>query len=389
MKNFLQVSILIIWLAISLIENIFPHVVDKKTFFWRPWEYVVNDDSLNVGTIPLKPMQNVVFNTTYDWTRSIYFMPSKEEQFKQEFITDEYGFRNLPNADLTDLDIVILGTSQVAGASETQDNIVSSILKKQYKINAYTYAKSVLQQFWQDERFVRNPPKNVLILGTYEELIEKTNLTSLVNSSELLTFKPWSVADWRIIDSKDRLLHTDYSLIKNYVKRFSAVRLAGFQLYRNLLNIVLDRVQLADIFGKGGYIYDPKNGYLFTTQSQIPATDSGLQLTREKTDALINRLDTVDKLLKTRGINLIVGVMPSKALLHSEHYGTNIVEIQAINLLDKKIDEMGIERIHLFEVVYPKRRDGQYYYLLDSHWNSRTNHIISRLISEKITPLAD
>jgi len=76
-------------------------------------------------------------------------------------------------------------------------------------------------------------------------------------------------------------------------------------------------------------------------------------------------------------------------LLHSEHYGTNIVEIQAINLLDKKIDEMGIERIHLFEVVYPKRRDGQYYYLLDSHWNSRTNHIISRLISEKITPLAD
>lgn len=389
MKKLLQVLILIVWLAISLLENIFPHIVDKKTFFWRPWEYVVNDDSLNVGTIPLKPMQNVVFNTTYDWTRSIYFIPSKEEQFKQEFITDEYGFRNLPNADLSGLDVVILGTSQVAGASETQDNIVSSILKKQFKINAYTYAKSVLQQFWQDERFVRNPPKNVLILGTYEEFIEKTNLTSLVNSSELLTFKPWSDADWRLVDSKDRLLHRDYALIKNYVKRFSVVKLASFQLYRRFLNTIFDRVQLADIFGEGGYIYDKKNGYLFTTQSQIPIAEDGLTLTRQKIEELTIRLNTVDKILKSRGIALIVGVMPSKALLHSEHYSSRDVEKQAIDLLDKKIDDMGIERIRLFEAVYPARGAEPYYYPLDSHWNSRTNNIISHLISEKINTLEE
>lgn len=388
MKKLPYLLILITWIILGTIEMITPQLINKRFFFWRTWEYVINNDGLGTDIIPFKPLQNSTFISGGDLAHPLFFKDRINELNSLQFITDEYGFRNNPQLTSQTPKVILFGTSQVAGASETQDNLVASILNDKYKISSYTYAKAQLQQFWNEDRFKKNPPKYVVILGQDYEFTSKSYIGFLSNNNTNLIMNKWTDTKWdsQFSSRDNRLIHRDFVHTKDYAKRYSITRVISDKVFRNSINKIYNRSQLTDIFGEGSIIYDPKQNILFPNSDlENPAIGSEFK-TKEDIARTTSILKTTQQILKSKGIILIVGVMPSKSYLYMDRYRNIPNNKAAITSLNQALNKQDIETIPIFEEINKESNlnNKTYYYPLDTHWNANANSLISKLINKKI-----
>ena len=81
---------------------------------------------------------------------------------KVRWMTDRYGYRK-QNTDLQKHKIVIIGESNIAGSSLTQEEILSEVLEVQLKVSVYPYAPvGGINSFLRNKRFVENSPDIVI-----------------------------------------------------------------------------------------------------------------------------------------------------------------------------------------------------------------------------------
>src|SRR4030067_1834623 len=81
---------------------------------------------------------------------------------KVRWMTDRYGYRKR-DTDLKKHKIVIIGESNIAGSSLTQEEILSEVLEGQLKVSVYPYAPvGGINSFLKDDRFIENSPDIVI-----------------------------------------------------------------------------------------------------------------------------------------------------------------------------------------------------------------------------------
>ena len=152
----LLTSPLLIWPLVEL----FVLPIDYFTF--RPWEALITV-AVPVDVLgPFYPDQHLIKWSigSYDaYTRR----PNPRRQY-EEWFTDDNGLRNRPRAvEPERYDVVLWGDSNIVGAFNTQDGILSEQLERACSCTAYNAGSAPLPIRTRDGRFVDNPPKVVVI----------------------------------------------------------------------------------------------------------------------------------------------------------------------------------------------------------------------------------
>jgi alginate O-acetyltransferase complex protein AlgJ len=82
---------------------------------------------------------------------------------KVEWFTDQYGFRNRPRvSEPARYDIVLVGDSNIVGSSHDQKDTIAEVLERKCSCAVYSYGGASKQQFFNDPRFRKNPPRVIV-----------------------------------------------------------------------------------------------------------------------------------------------------------------------------------------------------------------------------------
>lgn len=390
------ISIIPVWMLVSLFEAGTFILINPKPVIYRAWETAINIDGKDAYRTPFKP--HFTYNSLAhgDSIVMLHFKPGSAELRKQIFTVDEYGFRNRVGLLNNPVDAAIFGTSQVAGADETQPNLVSELLTDKYHIPTYNHALLPLQRFWENEWFMKHPPKYVIVLGTEKEVQESSWIETLAeNQAPNFNPRSWpSLEEWQRENipnsyfSPDKITIYNYDQIATLFKNYSVTRYLVNEAYTTLLNKIFDRKQLAKIFANPDLDYDPNLDMIFYQPKEgNPALTEQAQ--QDIKSSMVVLKQTRD-LLKRRGITLIVAAVPSKAHLYYPAYKNIPENQQALTVLENELSKNEIEHINLHNIIHEEatRSDEPLlYYREDSHWSARTNQIVANLLAQKIMQL--
>lgn len=387
MKNKILLLPFIVWLLLSIAEIIGSHYISPKIVYWRAWEKVSNYDGVDNSTVPFKP--NIIYSgkSVGDLLNSLYLKPRKEEIRNQYFAVDEFGFRNAKGLLKKPIKAVITGSSYVAGAQSTQENLVSEMLTNKFDIPTYNYAIIPMQRFWEDKRFTKNPPEYFILLGAEGEFISAHWKSEIVDKNEFKDIPSWEDTNkWQLSNVK---LKYDYQSLQGRLLNFSLIRILTNNINIEFINFGKNRQQIANSFPNSPVKYDPMSDNLYYNPSYDNPIYGNAENTstniREEIKTLINSRE----ILKKRGITLIVAAMPSKTNLQHPRYTKTPREKIALVKLEEELEKNRIEHVKLYDATKGYVKDtGKYlYYKDDSHWNTEANKIIAELIYKKINEI--
>ncbi|MEE9259422.1 MAG: SGNH/GDSL hydrolase family protein [Nitrospinaceae bacterium] len=129
-----SLSFLFITLALNLmVDHVFPDF-----FYWRPYERLMTTDS---DGLPIYKKNQTI--QTRQLHGDLKVAAKKDEVFDIRprnilFRTDSFGFRN--EADYNNEKIILVGDSFIAGSSSSQEDILSSQLKRNFNVRVYNVA---------------------------------------------------------------------------------------------------------------------------------------------------------------------------------------------------------------------------------------------------------
>jgi len=376
MKKITYIFPLLLWILLFVIEVLSFFFQQSKPMYFRAWEYVLNQgkDSFYV---PFQPRAYYDGPMSGDLLFTTNFLPKKEEIRRQKFIADEYGFRNAVGTYSKGVDVVLMGTSFVGGAATSQEDLISTILNKKYNIKTYNYATLPLQHFWEDARFIRKPPKYLVIIANETEALQNIWTEFVTPSTVSRNLKAWdSNASWKKSQS---IVDLSYSGITLLLKRFSIVKFELRQIYLTILNSLFPRSVIAEKLIKLN-IYDPDLDMLFwDSNSYNPLTN------KKAVDETIVTLKKSQEALKSRNITLIMAVMVSKTTLYSKNYKNIDSKKESLYLLENEMEKNGIQHVKLLNIM--KNQKKLLYTKDDGHWNTLANEIIAQELSKKIKEL--
>lgn len=369
------------WIGLCVFEVWSLFFQYPKPMYIRGWEHVVNEGK-DSYYVPFRPFIKYDGPMVGDMPTMSYFIIPKSDIRYQVIQIDEYGFRNRIGLLNKPIDAVVVGTSFVGGAQETQKNLVPDLLIDKYGIRAYNYATQTLMQFWGDKRFIKNPPKFLIVLATENEVfMEGSYVDTLTDSLEDHEVKKWSSN--KAWDKENNAFIYDYNHIVTYTNRFSILRYDLRIIYKYIINTFYSKKTLADRFLTRDYAYDP------TTKIFFWNINSPYSIKNKENEKTIKRtlqdLKNTRDILKKRGMQLIVGIMPNKGSLYGKPFKNIPADERSLPELEKAMEKDGIEHINLFEPTFSLAKSGKLvYYKDDGHWNSEANRIIADLLAKKI-----
>jgi hypothetical protein len=372
---------IIIWIGLGLFEIVSFFVWNPKPMYFRAWEYAVNTDGKDGYYVPFKPLITYNGPMSGDLLAMTNFKPKSSEIRHQDFYIDEYGFRNRKGLLDKPVDVVLMGTSFVGGAQLTQKDLISEMLIDKYNIRTYNYATLPLQHFWEDTRFIKNPPKFAVVIMNEAEALQNTWVEVLTDSTASHEVKKWnSHEEWA---KQNDPVDLSYEGITKIVYRFSMVRYLAKTAYRDIVNAIYPRAKVAGAFTTSE-TYDPKQDIIFY---DINSYDPRLSSTfGQAIPATVKTLEKTRDVLKERNIKLIVGVVPSKASLYSTRYRSLPESQRSIFKLEEEMKNHDITYLPIAQPIldYSRTHNDLLYYPDDSHWRPQINYIIVPILARTI-----
>jgi len=348
--------------------------------YFRAWEYALNE-SVGGFYAPFKPFTKYEGKMSGDLIDMFNFARIPKSISEQKFQIDEYGFRNRIGLFDHPIKAVTIGTSWVGGAHETQKNLVSELLTDKYEIPTYNYATQPLQHFWEDTRFIKNPPKYLLIVGSEIEFLQNHYIETLIDTKDTHDVPKWkNYEEWS--DANEHFPR-DYQSLAPILKRYSITKYYLRESYLSLTNTFFTRKDLATYYGNDS-LYDSINDVLFFNLGSFdPSVKSAMFKNITPT---IKTLKETQRILATRGIIMITAVVPSKESMHAALYRDLPLKNKILYHLEGDLDKNGIYNIPLLKDFseYVKNTSQLVYYSDDSHWNAYVNKIIAKKAAEKI-----
>lgn len=372
---------LLFWLGLTALDVYGQINLDTSPVYWRAWEYVSNYTGKDGLVALFKPWRIYNGPMAGDLLNALDFQPRASEVKKQEFIVDEYGYRNQPHFLDQPVDAVVIGSSFVGGARETQADTLSEILTRKHSIRTYNSTASV-QYLWEDYRFASNPPKYVIIVGPEGEIIQSLWKYGIEDRIPLNVPQKWeSYEDWKL---HNQLPPDSFEKYKNSLRDYSLVRYFSIQLRVRLKNRLYSREVIARQTTQTMVTYDPTSEMLYFQEDyDVPILGSTGKTKEDIQTAILALKKTRDRLAE-RNMRLIVVPMPSKTHVHMEKYRNLPDEQRALVLLNAELKKNDVEFIDMFTPVRERQKttNAPLYYPDDSHWSSETNYLIGEQVAK-------
>jgi alginate O-acetyltransferase complex protein AlgJ len=340
MKKFIT-NILIIFSPFLLLI-IFENITPINTFTFRPWEALKYQN--NLVDYPFQPLSKVEMISYGELGYNSKFQVKKYEKWE----IDSNGFRN--NSIPKEIDILLVGDSFFAGSGNTQDSILSTLLKKSthkevYNLAPYTF-ESTLKLI--NSKFLSKP--KILILSKVERnMIDFTNLEDVNSNIELNIFNHIKLSSlYRIHISK---------FIENS-SRFYSLR---------FLKSKLTNSKGVGIIGKNN------DSMLFSSYNHIPE------------DEIINittRIEHYKSICDKLGIKFYFLPIPNKESVYYDFIP--IKKPIFLNNLNHALMLKNINTLNTLDIFLESRKINSnklLYHLDDTHWNSYGIKLMSDTLS--------
>jgi len=275
------------------------------------------------------------------------------------WVTDKYGYRK-SNVIIKKHPIVIVGDSNIAGSSLSQEELLSEILEKNLGQSVYPLASERLRAVFQHNLLKKNLPEIVILASIERDLPEGLS--------------PLKPRDFTTPSRFDRLVE---DMRFNPVVQRTAVVID--RIFKgNMLNYL--RARLNGSGPSQRRVLSGKECPIFFLQGAAINEDSP----RSRVDTAVERINKYDDFLKKRGIRLIFLPIPNKETIHYQHLKTKKPDF--LERLTGRLEELNIEVINtqkVFDDFYQKT-GSMLYHGDDSHWNALGVRITADLLEKQI-----
>lgn len=359
------VVIVALWLLIPATNMTARLILPPSFYAYREWEFMTATD----GPGPFKP-STVFQSTIYGDLANMLHIREFRRYRQQTFSTDSTGFRNPEPAPGTYFPVVVVGDSDMAGSSLTDEETFSRVLGKKLNLPIYNYAPASIPAFLTDERFQKNPPKVVIW-----EAIERTITTSTFKSLAALPRNAhFSIGKKASTNSQVPLPRLSDNLAKD--------------LYHEIVWLMSGRHETAI-----GHI-DTVSGMLFyqpgVQMLQQNSANRGLA-------EVVSGIANIHQILKDLGIILIFVPLPDKESIYQGLLPATVIPSQHPVFLEELIATLREQEINVIDLYGPfrskapsflqsKQERDSLYFLDDTHWNG---HGVSLAVDEALRQSAD
>ncbi len=264
--------------------------------------------------------------------------------------TDEWGYRN--NITFLNYDIIIIGDSNIAGSTLSQNQTFANSLMEISNFSVYSYSPADITKYLSEKRFIDNPPK-IIILASIERSIydlPKINQPQNIKSNKNLLFVE------KIEDCFDQMLKLSF--------------------YREVL------VKTTELFFHRDLIVNDKTGMLFIKA----ALDSRIRNLNNFNET-ISVIKEYNDYFSNKNIRFIFLPIPDKESIYSTQLPEEYKEYREYNnYLPKLITELKKENIEVIDIYasFTNKNDSMFYHLDDTHWNYNAVKLTSNISLEII-----
>jgi len=275
------------------------------------------------------------------------------------WVTDKYGYR-MSNVTIKIHPIVIVGDSNIAGSSLSQEELLSEILEKNLGQSVYPLASERLRAVFQHNLLKKNLPE-IVILASIERDIP----------DGLSPLKP-----------RDFITPSRFDRLAEAIRFNSVVQQIAVVIDRifkgNMLNYLRARINgsspsLRRVVARG------ECPIFFLQGASINVNASTKQV-----ETAVERITKYDDFLKKRGIRLIFLPIPNKETIHYQYLKTKKPDF--LERLTGRLEELNVEVINTqkaFDDFYQKT-GSMLYHADDSHWNALGVRITADLLEKQI-----
>ena len=364
MDKFIVILFISLICVVLFIDTTGSLLLDKRYFSFRAWESVSNHNQEPYG--PFK--SNTIYEGTIFGDLANMFAVSRFKQPRyQQFSTDFYGFRNPNQNQVENYPVIVLGDSDMAGSSLSDDQVFNVKLSKLLQVPVYNYAPNDPVSFLRDPRFIHSPPK-LVIWGQ----IERTIMTNYHHIQEV---------------PKSRKQNS--SVVQDIEARSKPLRLSQHHS-RWWLNTVL-----WTLVGQSR-ILNPKIAYVSPQTSMLYYHEGiqALQLTPKQRgiELMVQRINTVNRLYLARGIRLIYMPLPDKENIYRSALPKKLQIPKDspvfLKLLGQRLDEIGVYNVKLYSEYMKQQRDKLLYFLDDTHWNENGVNLAAHLAAQTVNSIS-
>lgn len=297
---------------------------------------------------------------------------------KVTWVTDRLGYRNVDPPG-TRYRVVVIGDSNVAGSSLTQDEILSEVLARRLGAPVYAITPASINTFLKDLRFQERPPDVVVIASIEREI------PYLRRAKKELVTRPWyeravSYAEFRIKANpvvQAVAVPIDRVFKANLLHFTRAGLRRGFAEWFTPLKGLLGRPRDA-----GGSAYDEplRRGSLLFLQGAKANEDVPV----EKLQETIRVLRSYGDVLKSRGIRFIFLPIPNKENIYHQLLPVTKRPTFLAELIPA-LNGAGVETVDTQKAFDEAREKGVLvFHPDDTHWNGNGVRISADLLAGKI-----
>jgi hypothetical protein len=330
-------------------------------FTFRVWEALVVREFRNLLPGRFYPNMKITKEEEGDLAHHTRFAVKK----KVKWITDQYGYRKHNPLNRHSHRIVIVGGSNIAGSTLTQEEILSEVLEDQLKISVYPYAPvGSINSFLKDRRIMENPPEIVIFGRVERELLD------------LSVLKPPKKRGWpyKIKEGiqNNRMIQSFAVLLD----RLSKMTLLHY--FRAALRRSISDSPMKNFKGVAS-----EYGPIFFLQGAA----ANQNVPKDKFDRAVDIIKSYNDILNSKGIRFIFLPIPEKENIFHEYLNTK--KPVFLKHLIFSLREMGIEVVDTqkgFEEGFEEAFNDNVllYQTDDTHWNANGVRVAADLIKNVI-----
>jgi alginate O-acetyltransferase complex protein AlgJ len=349
--------ILFVWLLIPASDIVAKYFLGVNFFAFRAWEVVVKGADSQGSFKSSFKFEKMIYG---DLANKLNIRKFRQYRY-QLFTTDGYGFRNKNRPSDTYYPIVVVGDSDMAGSSLSDNMTFSSQLEKELDIPVYNYACLSPLDLLKDKRFMKDKPQIVI----WEQIERSINGGTYEKYANLMTAP-------------------DIQVIPKQVPKETQLPLLSKHIAQNILS----EVQWYFLGMKNDDIhYIDRESEMLFFKLGIPLLN--YDYTKRGYETVVKGVKQIQKHFNDKGIKLIYLPLPDKENIYSYMLPLNMKSKNnevAIRKLYSRLLEEGISTIDLYSLFTGGSTNDKFLYFKDdTHWNSYGVAIAAKATTKYIT----
>ena len=353
-------------LMVPLLDLVGELALSRSFFAFRAWELAKEGR----GRAPFRAgfyFEKEIFGDLANMLRVRRFRHYRH----QVFSTDSHGFRNREYSAHTYFPVVVMGDSDMAGGSLSDEEIFSNQLSGLLNLPVYNYASWGPRQFLLDERFSKNPPKLVIW-----EAVERS-----ITGRQFMKYAAFDDRQEYNIAGPGRSGSEYREKLSNHIAK---------SLYHEF------KWRLTGAYPAGiGYV-DQETGLLFYAQSV-----NILKVSNRARDmrSVLHGIKNIERLLARRGISMVFMPLPDKENIYQQvlpaSNGRAEPEQPFVEELSDRLDDLGVANVRLYDIF--ERQAGKFlttkiaaespYLIDDTHWSPKGVKEAAKTMAAKLKDL--